>query len=276
MNSGFIVNTSPPSATSVNYFYDNIGRLTRAVTDTAGSEYQYDDLGNLVSVSDYTTTNGSPVITSINPVALFMGAPIQVTITGQNLLATDSLTSENGYVQISNVTISDTQITAQMTPLSIGVDTIRVTSRNGTPNTAGIAFPVSTLVLSPGQVVLLPGGSQNVTANIVPPITIPLTINLTNDAPSIASVPPSITIPAGGSTNYTVQALQFGVATIGAMNQQDVVFVSQPFTGNVNGLSSRPVSVYLIPPSQPAAQPVSVYLTPPSQAVAQPVSVIIQ
>ena len=277
----FTNNTSSPPSSLANYFYDDLGRLTRVVADTAGAIYQYDELGNLVSVTNATTTNGSPVITGINPNILFIGSPQPVTITGQNLLATDSVTSVNVMVAVSNVTISDTQITALMTPLAIGMDAIRVTSRNGTPNTAEITIPVSTLALSPGQLAITPGSSGTIAAVISPPPPTPMTITLNNSDPSIASIPQSVTVPVNGSADITVNGLQLGDTTISSGEKRAVVFVTSPFSGDVNGLAANRVSVMIDAPtgaSPTAATPVSVVIDAPTGAsptTATPVSVII-
>jgi len=284
ISAAFTTNTSSPSSSSVNYFYDDLGRLTRVIAGTAGAIYQYDELGNLVSVTTSTTTNGSPVITGINPNILFIGSPQLITITGQNLLATDTVTSDNGLTAINNITISDTQITAEVTPLSIGIDTIRVTSRNGTPNTAGMTIPVSTLVLSPGQLAIMPGTSGIIAAIVSPPPSTSMTINLNNSDPSIASIPQSVTIPVSGSADIAVDALQLGNTTISCGEKRAVVFVANPYVWDVGDTvlgSGGNVSVVIdsLPGTSPiSVNPVSIIIDAPagtSPATSNPVSVII-
>jgi hypothetical protein len=119
------------------------------------------------------------------------------------------------------------------------------------------------------------------TVNISPPIGTPLTINLNNSDPSIANAPQLVTIPASGSAEFTVNGLQAGVATIDAGGPRCVVFVDSPFSGDVSGLTSRSVSVYIDAPSgvlSSSANPVSVYIDAPagaSSSSANPVSVYI-
>lgn len=251
---------------SAEYFYDDSGRLSRVVNGTSGIIYKYDELGNVVSATTATTEDASPVITSINPSVLFVGTTLIVTITGQNLLTTESVTSNNGLVLITNVTATDTQITAEMYALSAGSDTITVTTRNGTPNTAEINVTLSSsnLTLSPGQVALAPSSSGTVTATISPPLSSALTINLVSNAPSIASAPQTVTIPSSGSASFTVDALQNGVDIISAGDANFVVFVESPFTGDVAGLSASNVSVSIAAPnseSPTVARPVSLLIS---------------
>ena len=78
---------------SASYFYDSLGRLERVVKGASGTIYKYDELGNLISITSATTSDSSPVITSINPNVLFVGQKLLVTINGQNLLTMESVTS---------------------------------------------------------------------------------------------------------------------------------------------------------------------------------------
>ena len=280
----FIFLTCPASssADSAQYFYDDNGRLTRVVKGTAGVIYSYDETGNLVSVINDTTSASSPVLASINPNVFFTGSTMLVTITGQKLLTTDSVSAIGGLVAIDKiVSVTDTQIIAEMTALSTGAETIKVTTRNGTPNyaTIGVTLSSSKLAFTPGQLALVRGSTGTITASISPPLSGPLTIILASSSPSVASVPQTVVIPVGGTANITVNALHNGVATISVGDTRTVVFVTSPFTGDVSGLSAKNISVYIDAPSgtSPAsALPISVYVDAPqgtSPATALPVSV---
>lgn len=279
----FMVGTPPSHADSAGYFYDDLGRLTRVVKGTSSVIYTYDELGNVVSVTNSTTSIASPVISAISPNVLLVGSKMSVTITGQNLLTTESVTSNGGLVTIENVTVTDTQITADMTAHSAGTDIIKVTTIYGTPNTAetGVTLSSSRLTFSPSQLALMPGGSGTVTASISPQLTVPLTINLDSTNPSVATVPQSITIPVNGSADFTVNAVQTGVATVGSGAPGTVVFVTSPFTGDVNGLVTPFISVSIDAAggtSTSVAHPVSVAMDAPSgtsSSAASPVSVSI-
>jgi len=280
----FEVDTPQPSMTS-NYFYDDLGQLARVVNGTAGVVYTYDDLGNLVSTTSATTTSGSPVLNNINPNTFFVGSKMLVTITGQNLLTTQSVTSTNGLVSIDNIKATDTRITAEMTALSPGNDTLTVTTLYGTPNAAAtsVTLTSSKLTISPGQLALAPGTSGTLTATISPVLGAPLTINLGNNAPSVATVPQTVTIPASGSAGFTVNAITSGVAMIDAGDPRAIVFVANPYVWDagesVLGRSSN-VSVMIDSPlgtSPASSSSVSVIFDTPagtSPATSNPVSVI--
>ena len=277
----FAINT--PSLSS-DYFYDDLGRLARVMQGTSGVIYTYDELGNLVSTTSTTTSGAPPVLTAINPHVLFVGSRMLVTITGQNLLTTDTVTAEGGLVSIKGVIATDTRITAEMTALAAGSETIKVATRSGATATINITLSSSTLSFSPGQLALTPATSGALTATISPPINSPLTININNNATSIVSVPQTVTIPASGSVSITVNALQVGVATIGSGGLIAVVFVANPFVWDVNENvlgNSANVSVLIDSPlgtSPISASSVSVAIEAPySSAVetAAPVSVII-
>ncbi len=269
------------SGDSADYFYDDLGRLVRVVKGTSGVIYKYDELGNLISTTSATTTGGAPTLSAINPNVLFVGSKMLVTITGQNLLTTDSVTANGGLVAIKNVSVADTQITAEMTALSAGSDTIKVTTRSGSTATIGVTLSSSKLTISPGQLALAPGTSGTFTATISPALGAPLTINLNSNAPSVVTPPQTVVIPAGGTASFTVNALQTGVATIDAGDPRAVVFVTAPFSGDVSGLKSGNVSVLIDAPSGTSpstARPVSVYVDAPSgtsPSSAQPISVYV-
>lgn len=255
---------------TADYFYDDLGRLSRVVKGTSGVVYSYDDLGNQLSVTSSSTANATPVISAISPNVLFVGSTMLVTITGQNLLTTDSVVSLGGLVTVGNVTvIDDTKIMAEMTPLSAGSETIRVTTRYGSPNTANTSVTLSsaTLAFSPSQIALTPGSSGTITASISPPLAVPVTINLESSATSVATVPASLTIPISGSASFVVNALQNGVAEITGGGPKSVVFVGPTFTGDVTGLKSGSISVVIDAPastSPTVAAPISVSMDAPS------------
>lgn len=265
---------------SAQYFYDDTGRLTRVVKGTAGTIYSYDELGNLISVTSSTTSTSSPVLASISPNVLFIGSKMLVAITGQNLLTTESVTANSGLVAVDDVVIvSDTQIIAEMTPLSSGTETIKVTTRNGSPNyaTIGVTLSSSQLTFIPGQLAISPGTSGTISAGIFPPLANPLTINLSSSAPSIATVPQSVTIPVSGNATFTVNAIKEGKVTVSSGDTKTVVFVKSytPTPGEVVYSPSKPVSVYIEPQNLIAALPVSASVSEMASARSLSVSAII-
>lgn len=269
--------------TPTKYIYDDLGRLSRAVTETSGVIYSYDALGNLTAITNASTAKNPPVLSSITPNVLFVGFPTKVTINGQNLLTTQTVAAANGLVSIKNVTATDTQIKAEITALSAGTETITVTTMNGTPNTASINATISTsrLSLSPSQIALAPGTSGMITATITPPLATPLDIFLESTSPTVATVAQTLTIPASGSAEFSVNALQAGTATIYAGGQRSVIFVGNTFSGDINGLTSKGVSVSIDAPTGPsvtAAVPVSVAIDAPTSSATSsslPISVAV-
>lgn len=87
----------------------------------------------------------------------------------------------------------------------------------------GGAFTVSAtsyenvaLELQPSPITVIAGASVNVTARLTPAATEPQVIALQSTDPSLVDVPSTITIPAGGSTTFTLNALQRGGVTLRA------------------------------------------------------------
>ena len=279
----FALDASPPASSSSDYFYDDLGRLARVVQGTSGISYSYDELGNLISTTSATTAGGAPMLTAINPNVLFVGSKMRISITGQNLLTTETVTADGGLVSITGVTVTDSRITAEMTAMSAGTETIKITTRSGATAAINATLTASRLSFSPGQLALAPGSSGTLTATISPSIDVPVTIEIKSNAPSIATAPQSVTIPATGSATFTVDALQLGVATLDAGDPRSVVFVANPFIGDVGdtvlGIGAN-VSVMIDTPlgaSPIGSNSVSVAVdTPYGTAVeaAAPVSVI--
>lgn len=153
-----ILSPSYALSETADYFYDPLGRLQRVVDGSMGVAYQYDELGNILSVSSSAITQGSPQITSISHELLFVDSLAQVTIYGQNLFTTESVTANGGLIDIEVISISETQIVANMTALAAGSEIITVTTNYGSPNTdeATIDLTDSKLSFTPGQMTLEP------------------------------------------------------------------------------------------------------------------------
>jgi YD repeat-containing protein len=268
---------------SATYYYDDLGRLARVVKGTQGTIYRYDELGNLLSVSSATTVGAPPVISTINPNVLFVGSTLYVRILGQNLLATESVTTDNPALTISNIYVTDTEIIAEMTAGSAGSAAMTVTTAFGSAD-IGVTLTDSKLTLSPGQLAIVPSASGTLSASIGPPLAFPLTINLVSSNAAVANVPQTATIPAGGSTDITVNGLLEGVTAISAGETRSVVFVSPPFAGDVSGLAGGRVSVYIEDTANDLATgqatPVSVIVDSPvtalSTGTSAPVSVVVE
>jgi YD repeat-containing protein len=92
------------------YFYDDSGQLSRAAKATQG--LAYDANGNLISIVNGSASTNAPTISRIAPDVLFIGATTTVVISGQSLFSTKTVTSQNPYMKIHNLSVTDTQISA--------------------------------------------------------------------------------------------------------------------------------------------------------------------
>lgn len=253
------------------YFYDQSGRIDRVVTDSSGEIYSYDKLGNLMSVQLEPTSASAPVITSASPDVVFIGEGCLVKLIGDNLLPTESVASGNPDLSIKVVSVSDSEILAEMTAVAVGTATVTVTNSYGQDST-DITMSDATLSFSPERLLLKPGDSGPITVNINQPLASELTINLANSFPEFASLPESVTIPIVGETNFTASALEVGTSEVSAGNAKSLIVVDEPLTGEFPNLSSQPVSVRIEPPQQIIApvisNGISIRVEPPQQIIA--------
>jgi hypothetical protein len=259
------------------------GRLTRAVKSTEGIIYQYDEVGNLLSVIREATTASPPVLQAVNPDVLFIGSTNTVLITGLNLITTKEVKSANPSLGIKILTVTDKSIKAEIavsSAASPGTATITVTTSYGSANIA-VTLSSSNLTFSPGQITLTPGGIGNITASIFPSIGRDVTIAINNSDSTIISVPQSLIIPSHGVATFTVNAIKTGSTFVKSGSSATFVLVKNPET--IADFISRagPVSVYIESPmgnSTTSARPVSVYVDQPmgnSTTSARPVSVYV-
>jgi hypothetical protein len=263
------------------YFYDETGRLSIVLySNGTYLTYEYDAVGNLLSINKGTASANPPVISALNPNVLFIGSTMNAVISGQNLATTKAITCDNSFVSIKTFYISDTTIRAQLTVSSSASPApvnFTVTTAYGSA-TVQATLSTSKLTFSPGQLAMSPGGSGTITASISPSIGQALTIRLSNDNPGATSVPQSITIPSSGSTTFTVNALQDGIATISAGTPTAVVFVSDPYAppaGTTVFDMANAVSALIAAPISPESIPVSAYLNPPVAIQTPPVSALL-
>ncbi len=262
---------SSASADELHYFYDNVGRLTRVVSGSDGQLYKYDKVGNLLSTVTDTTSPNPPLLESINPDYLFIGSSVITTISGQNLLTLNRVTSDNAALIIKVLEVySDEQIKVEITaPIGASTGPANITCSN-LYGSSSISIFVAKLIFSPGQFALTPGSTSSITAGTDPLIGKSLTLSLNNDNPSIVSVPSGIQIPLSGETSFNVNALAEGVATIESLNIRSVIFVTQPFSPepseaimNNAGLISVLIDQPTLVSSSLATGPVSAYIDRP-------------
>lgn len=279
----FITLPSLSTADSVEYFYDDAGRLVRVLKGTEGINYQYDEVGNLISITNSAISNSPPVLQGITPDVFFIGSTIYVIISGQNLFTTKEVTSNSPFLSIKTIRVTDTEIQLEITVLNGAspeeVD-IAVTTSFGSASIP-VTLSSSRLIFSPGVLVLLPGGSGDITVGISPAMNRNLTIPINNSDTSVVSTPGFVTIPAGGAASFTVNGLKEGVATI---NSRTVVYVTDSSdlpAGEEIKINAGTVSIYIEQPSgslTSASLPVSVYIQAPSGESIEslPVSVYIE
>lgn len=143
---------------NVQYVYDALGRLTQVI-DPGGNvaTYNYDAVGNLLSITRSTTAPSSLAIFSFSPAQGSIGQT--VTIQGQNF----STTPSSNTVQFNGITATVTAATANSLtttvpasattgPISVTVGTSTATSSS---NFTVLAVPVVTSV-TPASVVNTP------------------------------------------------------------------------------------------------------------------------
>lgn len=267
----------------VTYFYDDAGRLVRAVKGSDGVSYEYDQVGNLLSINRGITSQNPPTLQSIIPDMLFVGFTTPVSITGQNLFTTKTITSSNSSLSFKNISATDTSVKAEITVspnASPGPASITITTLYGSA-TITVTLSSSGLSFDPPRLTLKPASTGVITASVIPSVGRDLTIVLRSSDRSIVSTPASLAIPSSGTASFTVDALKAGLANINSGTPNTVVLVTTESGGPAQGeqviSSDGPVSVYIYPPRGDAAvasQLVSVYFEVPPIPNATAVSLV--
>lgn len=144
---------SSPSADQAQYFYDELGRLVGAVDGQGNiATYEYDQVGNLLSVTRGATT--APMITTISPNPSEAGGVTPITLTGSGLQF-GTVTTSNPDILISVLSDNtETLLESIFTipnPTFFGATTVTVTGPGGSVDTTlTVVQPVPTITqLSP-------------------------------------------------------------------------------------------------------------------------------
>ena len=260
-----LVLISTVSAGESTYLYDSLGRLINIVAENGeAATYDYDEVGNLLSITNQTISQTPPVLYSISPDIIFSNSTIDITITGANLFTTETVTSDNAGIGISNVVATDTLITATLaisSGASLGQANINVITLYGS---ASIPLFVYKMTLEPGTEYLLTGETIIVTAGIIPSVSKDLNLSIINKTPDIIEASQSVTIPSGGSGTFTVRALSQGTGFVAVGGVIGTIFVTPSLTGDAS-TSGAAVSVYIEPSSVDAtatSAPISAYMEP--------------
>jgi len=92
------------------YLYDDLGRLTRVVNENNEcATYEYDAVGNLLSIARGTNCLQPPTIDSLSQDTAQVGDTTCITISGSNFIGA-TVTTDNPDVQISRVRVAETSI----------------------------------------------------------------------------------------------------------------------------------------------------------------------
>lgn len=243
------ISPSLSTAASVNYIYDDTGRLIKVISETGDTAiYNYDEVGNLLSITRATAQQLPPVLQSASPDIIFRGninsVTVSITIAGENLITTENIWSDNSGVIVNYFSASDTSITVNATVLSdasLGATNINVSTLYGT---ASISLNIAKLSFDPAEVAVIPGTATDITARIEG-LSKDFTVTLNNQNPDVISAPASINIPAGSRAAFTVNAVKEGTGVITTSQNAGVTaYVSQPFTGETIA-AAKPVSIGL-------------------------------
>ena len=203
--------------------------------DTTGGNSQGLGLDN---VSVTATTNGipSPVISSFSPLTGWVGTSVVITGTG---LADITAVNFNGVAAASFTINSGTQVTA-VAPSPVTTGKITVTSGNGTGTSSAdfAAFDPATLTLTAtpttfAENAVNPAAVGTVTRFGDTAAAPALEVTLTSSDPSRATVPATVTIPAGAaSATFNITAVPDGLVT--ANSTVTITALANAFSATTN------------------------------------------
>ncbi len=103
---------TPLYADQAQYIYDDLGRLTKVIDGQGNvATYNYDAVGNLLSITRNTGGVGAPTITALTPNTGNAAASVNVSIAGTNLTGA-ALATDNSGILVRNVLTTPTSIAA--------------------------------------------------------------------------------------------------------------------------------------------------------------------
>jgi YD repeat-containing protein len=126
---------SPPLGQGTeNYFYDDLGRLSRVIAqDGAVATYRYDAVGNLLGIFKTTGETGAPTIDEISPPSVSAGTTHRVILKGTRLEGA-FLAIDNPEIHILGVRSQTDSVTADIlipNPTRFGSTSLTITTRTG-------------------------------------------------------------------------------------------------------------------------------------------------
>jgi hypothetical protein len=264
------------SGDTAEYFHDDVGRLIRVINGNERALYQYDEVGNLLAINKENSPAQSlpPVITGINPNIFIVGSAHYVTITGQNLLTTGSITSDNPDITIKSVVAIDSKIQAVFNiPGNVqpGQTTITVITTYGSAN---ISINIHRVTLIPESLSVFPTNAATISAGLTPAASGDLHLAVINKNSNIINAQSFVDILSGGNAAITVVGLKKGTGIIQMGSAETTVFV---LGDDVIYAMPVSVSIGVIPGNSMAEAPpvsVSIGVIPGnSMAEAPPISV---
>jgi len=93
---------TPTIADQAQYIYDDLGRLVQVIDGQGNvAMYQYDAVGNLLSITRNTGGVGAPTITAFTSNTGNAGASVNVSLTGTNLTGASLVTTIAATFQIA-------------------------------------------------------------------------------------------------------------------------------------------------------------------------------
>jgi len=98
-------------ADQAHYIYDDLGRLSQVIDGQGNvATYNYDAVGNLLSITRNTGGVGAPTITAFTPNSGNAGETVNISLTGTNLTGA-SLATTNPGILVRNVVTTPTSAT---------------------------------------------------------------------------------------------------------------------------------------------------------------------
>jgi len=268
----FFLNPVVSTADQAQYIYDDLGRLSQVIDGQGNvATYQYDAVGNLLSITRNTGGVGAPTITAFTPNTGNAGATVTVSLTGTNLTGA-SLSTDNPGILVRNVVTTPTSIAATFQigfSASAGASTVTVTTSTGSATTTftvnasapvltavtPTSGPVTRLVTITGNGFSATAGLNQIQFNGVNATTLSATATtLTTQVPSGATTGP-VTVTISGlisnGVNFTVAnagpppTLTAVSPNVGSVQggQQTTLTGTNFVTGTTVKIGNKPASV---------------------------------
>jgi len=209
----------------ISFFYDSLGRLSRVVDNNGNvATYNYDAVGNIISISRSTTSTSALSILSFTPQQGSTGQT--VTLQGQGFSTTPSANNVqfNGttaVVSAATATSLTVTVPASATTGPISV-TVGPQTTSSTTNFSVVPATLVSIQVSPSTASVAVGGTQQFTATAnynngtQQNVTALATWNASNAAGSCPSCPPTATVSNAPGSHGLVTATNGGGASISA------------------------------------------------------------